>query len=466
MGVAVSGYRLARAVARAGQLGVVSGTALDTVLVRRLQDGDPDGDVRRAMARFPDAALVGRVLDRFYLAGGRPAGRPYRRTALRSARPDRAADALTALAAFVEVTLAKEGAHGPVGVNLLTKIQLPTLPTLYGAMLAGVDWVLMGAGIPRDVPGVLDRFAEQRAASLRLDVVGAPRGADPVQLRFDPAEHGWDSLGPLARPAFMPIVASHALASMLHKRANGRIDGFVVEGPTAGGHNAPPRGPSRTDADGAPRYGERDVVDLDAVAALGLPFWLAGGTGTPEGLRDARARGATGVQVGTLFAYCEESGLDPELKRSVVERTRRDDLHVRTDGRASPTGFPFKVADLSGTTAVPEVYEARERVCDLGYLREAAHGPDGRLVFRCSAEPVEAYVAKGGRVEDTVGRVCLCNGLSAAAGMPQVQKGGRVERPVVTSGDAVLDVRRVLKPGATGYAAQDVIAFLTATGQA
>ncbi len=466
MGVAVSGHRLARAVARAGQMGVVSGTALDTVLVRRLQDGDPDGDVRRALARFPDPDLAGRLLDRYYLPGGRPSGRPYRRTGLRTARRDRNADALAALAAFAEVSLAKEDARGPIGINLLTKIQLSTLPTLYGAMLAGVDWVLMGAGIPRDVPGVLDRFAEQGAASLRLDVADAPRGSEPVQLRFDPAEHGWDALGPLRRPAFMPIVASHALASMLLKRATGRIDGFVVEGPTAGGHNAPPRGPARTDADGAPRYGPRDVVDLDAVAALGLPFWLAGGTGTPEGLSEAHARGAAGIQVGTLFAYCDESGLDSGLKRSVVERTRHGDVRVRTDGRASPTGFPFKVADLSGTTAEPKVYEARERVCDLGYLREAAHGPDGRLAFRCPAEPVDAYVAKGGRVEDTIGRVCLCNGLAAAAGMPQVQKAGRVERPVVTSGDAIMDVRRVLKPGATGYAARDVVAFLTGVGEA
>ena len=53
MGVAVSNWSLARAVAQAGQLGVVSGTAIDTVLVRRLQDGDPGGHMRRAMARFP-----------------------------------------------------------------------------------------------------------------------------------------------------------------------------------------------------------------------------------------------------------------------------------------------------------------------------------------------------------------------------------------------------------------------------
>ena len=38
MGVGISDWRLARAVSLRGQLGVVSGTALDTVMVRRLQD--------------------------------------------------------------------------------------------------------------------------------------------------------------------------------------------------------------------------------------------------------------------------------------------------------------------------------------------------------------------------------------------------------------------------------------------
>ena len=38
MGIAVSGWRLASTVARAGQLGVVSGTGIDNVFVRRLQD--------------------------------------------------------------------------------------------------------------------------------------------------------------------------------------------------------------------------------------------------------------------------------------------------------------------------------------------------------------------------------------------------------------------------------------------
>lgn len=51
MGVGVSDWRLVRAVSQAGQLGVVSGTALAAILVRRLQTGDAAGQMRLHAAR-------------------------------------------------------------------------------------------------------------------------------------------------------------------------------------------------------------------------------------------------------------------------------------------------------------------------------------------------------------------------------------------------------------------------------
>jgi len=246
------------------------------------------------------------------------------------------------------------------------------------------------------------------------------------------------------------------------KRANGSIEGFVIEGPTAGGHNAPPRGAATFDASGQPVYGERDAVDLDAVRALGLPFWLAGGTGSPERVRAALEAGASGVQVGTLFAYCDESGLTDDLKREVIAGARSGDIEVRTDPRASPTGFPFKVVDLPGTASEAEVAQGRDRVCDLGYLREVYRTPSGELGYRCASEPVDAYLHKGGTAEATEGRMCLCNGLLADVGMAQVQKGGRVEPPLLTSGDDLEHLGRFLasRPDGAGYSAADVIDYL------
>src|SRR6266513_6453736 len=78
MGAAVSDWRLARAVSLTGQLGVVSSTALDTILARRLQDGDPDGHMRRGLAMFPYPEIAQRILDKHYIPGGKPPGTPYR----------------------------------------------------------------------------------------------------------------------------------------------------------------------------------------------------------------------------------------------------------------------------------------------------------------------------------------------------------------------------------------------------
>ena len=48
MGVNISCWRLARIVSMMGGLGVVSGTALESVYPRVLQNGDPGGNIRRA----------------------------------------------------------------------------------------------------------------------------------------------------------------------------------------------------------------------------------------------------------------------------------------------------------------------------------------------------------------------------------------------------------------------------------
>ncbi len=99
----------------------------------------------------------------------------------------------------------------------------------------------------------------------------------------------------------------------------------------------------------------------------------------------------------------------------------------------------------------------RPRRCDLGYLRQVYKKDDGSLGYRCSGEPIEAYLKKGGTAEETRGRKCLCNGLLAAIGLPQQQRTGFRELPLVTAGDDVKNITRFLKAGETSYAAVDVI---------
>lgn len=459
MGVGVSHWRLARAVASRGQLGVVSGTGLNTVLVRRLQDGDPDGSQRRALAQCQLRVAATRIEASYFQPEGRIPGQPYRLSPMFTIAPTRELLELTAVAAFVEVFLAKEGHEGCVGINLLEKIQMPTLPTLFGAMLAGVDYVLMGAGIPRAIPGVLDRLAAWEPAELAIDVLDAPSKHDHL-LRLEPAAFLEPPHPALHRPNFLAIVSSSTLAVSLARKATGYVDGFVVEDATAGGHNAPPRGGLRLNERGEPVYGPRDQVDLAEIRALGRPFWLAGSRAHPAALAAAQEQGAAGVQVGTAFAFCEESGIDPDIRRAVLLGSATGRLEVRTDPRVSPTGMPFKVVGVAGSLSDPEVYAARERICDLGYLRHPYQKPDGTIGYRCPGEPEEDFIRKGGTLADTVDRRCLCNGLMATVGYSQTLANGRTEPPLVTAGDTVRDLRALLAGGRHSYTAADVLTFL------
>lgn len=459
MGVAISNWKLARAVSRLGQLGVVSGTGIETILARRLQLGDPGGAVRRALAHFPLPAVVERVLAIYFIEGGKPESSPFRLVPLASVNHGPRFVEPVVLGSFVEVFLAREGHEGPVGINLLEKIQLSTLPALFGAMLAGVACVLMGAGIPRAIPGALDRLADGEPAELKIDVEGSLPGEEFVST-FDPQAFCGGVAPTLQRPKFFAIISSATLAITLARKSNGRVDGFIVEGDSAGGHNAPPRGPLQLNPKGEPAYGPRDVPELEKIRALGLPFWLAGSYGQPGKLEEALHLGAAGIQVGTAFAFCDESGLHPELKQQALKLSRAGRAEIFTDPLASPTGFPFKVAALEGTLSDPAIFAARERICDIGGLRRPYRKADGTVGYRCPGEPVEDYLRKGGRLEETEGRKCICNGLFATAGFAQVRPGYGEEPALVTAGNDLVRIAQFLPPERDSYTAADVIRFL------
>ncbi len=458
MGVAVSNWKLAKEVASKGKIGVVSGTALDSVLARRLQLGDPGGHIRRAMADFPWPDMVKRIWDRYFVADGKSPEEPFKPVPLPSLTPRKSAIELLLVANFVEVFLAKEGHEGTVGINYLEKIQMPTLPSLLGAMLAGVNVVLMGAGIPQAIPGALDQLAAWDPAEIKMQV--EEQGTHgPTTQRFDPREYCQGDLPLLSRPAFLAIVSSDIVAKTLSRKATGAVDGFVVEYHTAGGHNAPPRR-SRGDSANAGNhtYGEIDLPDIARIRDLGKPFWLAGGFASPEALKEAQSLGAMGVQVGTAFALCEESGILPEIRYETIRHYLAGDLEIRTDFAASPTGYPFKVATpaphLVPVAPLPEPC----RVCDLGYLRRPYRTDAGAIAYRCPGE-LGGFVKKGGTVAETVGKQCLCNGLMASVGLAQIRD-GILEAPLLTMGEDLSFLPHVLKDGSPVYHAGDLIDYL------
>ena len=459
MGVGVSSWQLAKQVSMNGQLGVVSGTAVAVTFARRLQEEETQEIMNDILVDFPFPIIADRVRSKYQVVKERK-GDKYKTVPMPTIDQSRDLTELMVVATYAEIMLAKKGHQGLVGVNFLEKLQVPTLPSLYGAILADVDYVLMGAGIPIRIPGVITDLAQNKDVTLPIKIADETQ-SEPTLAHFSPTAFADGmELPTLRRPQFLAIISSATLATHLLRSSYGAPDGFVVEHNIAGGHNAPPRGKYEFNENGEPIYGLRDEIDIKAIAAMGLPFWLAGGYGSHEQLVEAQALGAAGVQVGTAFAFCEESGLNKSLKLKILDALKKGGAKVKTDPLASPTGFPFKVVDVEGTIGEVETGNQRKRICDLGYLREPYRKENGNVGYRCPSEPVDDYVKKGGKIEDTVGRRCLCNGLVATMGLGQERKDGSVELPLVTAGDDLKYVLRFLPQGQLLYKAVDVLRVL------
>ena len=285
-------------------------------------------------------------------------------------------------------------------------------------------------------------------------VEGSKKGTQIIN--FNPREFlGEKFPRELKRPGFLPIVSTDVLAKlMVAKLSSGSIQGFIIELPTAGGHNAPPRKKGVFNEKGEPLYGEKDEVAFNVLRDIGIPFWVAGSFASPEGLAKAQKLGAVGIQAGSIFALSEDSGMNPYYRAMMRRRGYRSELSVRTDPTASPTGFPFKVPQLSGTMSEQAVYKSRVRNCSRKALQFPAEA-NGKIIFRCAAEPIEDYLKKGGKLEDTIGARCLCNGLFSAATL-----GDPNELPIFTMGDDVSFLRHLMKDENDSYRATDAIAYL------
>ena len=456
MGIAVSSWQLAKEISQAGELGVISGTAIDSVIARRLQDGDIAGDVRRALAHYPDQSVATEILNRYFIENGRAKDVPYIDVPKLTINPSAFATNLLIAATFIEVWLAKEGHTGLVGMNILEKIQLAIPAQLFGAMLADVDYILIGAGIPSQIPRLLDQLALGHAVTMKVEVEDT---SDKYSISLNPNVVTLSY--PLKRPLFLAIVSSHALVAYLNRDEETKPDGYVIEYHVAGGHNAPPRAKNSIDHNGESVYADADIPNLEKVRASGSPFWLAGGFGTPEMLKLAIELGAKGIQVGTLFALSNESGLTEQIRTGTRNLILEKEIQIKTDATASPTGFPFKVVELENSLSDSELFQSRRRICDLGYLRSPFKRESGSVGYRCPGEPSANYEFKKGENQAADKSKCLCNALMADIGLGQVRPDGKVELPLVTLGSDLDGPARMAKIFPTGWNAKQALAFIT-----
>lgn len=446
MGVNVSSPQLANAVSSMSQpgretLGTISGTAVERVMARMLQKWWPEAqEIIEALADFPFPEVSERVIKRYL-------NKPWTGIPIFTLTPSKPLIELVVCANYAFVKIAKKWHTNPVSINYLEKIQMPHLASIYGAMLADVDYVTMGAGIPLGIPTIFEAFSDGTAASYKISVIWS---TEAHEMTFDPKKYFWENIPAVKKPNFIPIISTDVLANVLKTKLGvEKIYGFVIEAPSAGGHNAPPRNKTQL-------YGPKDAVNFEKMHDYWIPFWLAGSYASPEGLMKARELWATGIQAGSLFALTKESGMRPDLKAKIIHAGLKGTLKVRTDFSASPTGFPFKIAEIPGTMSEWIIHKTRKRICDECALRSPCITSEWDIGYRCSSEPIEDYVNKGGKIEDTEGSMCLCNGLMATAWVKDN------EPPIVTLGD---DTSFIKKLGSFEgfYSARDALNYLLNT---
>lgn len=434
MGVHISSARLANATARLGALGVVSSAGLRHTVIEEVRRGD--SDVIAIAKTFPFPHYVDELLA--FAPGNRkqnhavPVDVPDPK---RAAYPRR----LSTIVAYVEVMRAKRGHRGQVGINVMWKCALTVLPSIYGALLAGVDVLLCGAGVPMELPDIVTKLR----AGENLSYAPLTGGTTHVALDIGQDEPQ-ELLSWFASPKLIPILSNFAFPKRLldtwQKTYGAAPAAFVLENHAAGGHNAPPRNKSEfTAQDDLETYFEK-------VLALGVPVYVAGdfeSGGTREDFLYWRARGAYGIQVGSRFALCTDSGMRADLREGIIEGNRAGTTQIETSPRFSPTGYPLKFVKLPGTLAQNELYQSRPRVCDRMYLAQShfKENADGTTTesYLCPAQPTKQYLRGGGDSADLEGRICLCNALLSTAGFYT-----ECEMPLVTLGQSGAQVKESL----------------------
>lgn len=419
MGIYVCTPFMAQTISRLGGLGTVSSVGAHIVVARLLQQGDVGGHFRRAFNVFPYPRIAEKIYRKYYHAGGIPADTRFKVVPIFTLNSPREIVELSVLANFALVWLAKEGHDFPVSINFMAKLELSILPGIFGAMLAGANFITVGAGMPDQIPPVMGAFLEGREAVYRLTVNGRRAEENSkYALRFNPREFFGEVPTALNLPGFLPIVSGYTLALKL---ANGdklarQIAAIIISPENkGGGHKVLPRGNFSFTEDGEPLYGPKDRVDPSAMNDLGYPWYLAGNMSSLEAIEEAMSQGAQGGQFGSIFATSEDSGWMREHRDLMRKLGYRGELRVRTELRFSPTGFGLNVADLPGTLSDPLVYVARKRVCDVSCLASLTTH-EGKDVFLCPAELPRKFHFKGGTTETDDYR-CLCNALLAAVGL-------------------------------------------------
>jgi nitronate monooxygenase len=251
-----------------------------------------------------------------------------------------------------------------------------------GAIDAGADAIVSGAGLPLSLPAI-----QPPGDTALIPIVSSARALDLICRRWE--------------------------------RLHYRPDAVVLEGPLAGGHLGFRVDQVELEENTLERL--LPTVKETATKHGDFPVIVAGGIYSHEDIRRFIALGADGVQMGTRFLATEESSATPEYKQAVLRATAENVAVAHHPG--SPCGLPFRVLRES---PMFQSALARRRApkCDKGYvlLKDASGG-----YTSCPAR------------QDNEHCFCICNGLFSAAGA-----GSEGEEPLYTAGTSAWRVDRVL----------------------
>ncbi|HEY6011749.1 MAG TPA: nitronate monooxygenase [Nitrospirota bacterium] len=261
-------------------------------------------------------------------------------------------------AAHEEISLSKVKG-GFTGINIMMALMRDFTDSVKGALDAGADAIISGAGLPLNLPAI-----QPPKDTALIPIVSSARALDIICKK-------WEKLG--YRP-----------------------DAVVLEGPLAGGH-----------------LGFRiDQVELEsnklenllppvkerAVKCGDMPVIVAGGIYTHADIIKFMNMGADGVQMGTRFLATEESSATDAYKQAVIRAKEEDIVVAHRPG--SPCGLPFRVIKQS-PMYVSSLQRKRTPKCDKGYV--LMKDADGKFSICPAKEDNEKYF-------------CICNGLLSSSG--------------------------------------------------
>ena len=304
MGVGVSAHRLAGSVAALGAVGTISSV-----------------DLRR---HHPDLMERTREL---------PAGV----AATQAAKAAINAANLEALAREIHSARELSGGHGLLAINVMRAVS-EYGPSVTRALECGIDAVVVGAGLPLDLP----ELAQDHPTALLIPILSDARG---VQLLL----RKWE------RKKRLP-------------------DAIIIEHPRlAGGHLGAAKIADLND----PRFEFENVIPQALAymrgAGLDIPLIAAGGIRSFEDITRVQALGAAGVQLGTAFAVTHECDAHAEFKRVLAQASDADMVEF-----TSVAGLPARAV---ATPWLKSYLKAEPRLQSVVHTK-----PRCTLAFDCLAQ--------------------------------------------------------------------------------